>query len=180
MPDRGNGNMGKYKERLEDLFKAKKEVFSLTDADKEKFIEWALERHSRLKARDKKWLDKHPENKMQLPAANEYFEAVYDALAECNNKDYYTGDPLNWEISIEDDPEQDACPAKVRQERITFDHVHGRNLSNLKFVMCAGKTNDAKNDLSKEKFIDLCKKVLTHSGYTVSASSGISDLLQKK
>ena len=31
--------MGKYKERLEDLFKAKKEVFSLTDADKEKFID---------------------------------------------------------------------------------------------------------------------------------------------
>ena len=169
--------MGKYKERLEDLFKAKKEVFSLTDADKEKFIEWALERHSRLKARDKKWLDKHPENKMQLPAANEYFEAVYDALAECNNKDYYTGDPLEWEISLGIKSLEEA---EVRQKRITFDHVHGRNLSNLEFVMCAGKTNDAKNDLSKEKFIDLCKSVLTHNGYTVSALSGVSGLSQKK
>ena len=168
--------MDTYKERLEELFNAKKEFFSLTDADKEKFIEWALERHSRLKARDKKWLDKHRENNMPLPKASKYFEAVYAALAKCNNKDYYTGDPLNWEISIEDDPEQDACPAKVRQERITFDHVHGRDLSNLEFVVCAGKTNDAKNDLSKEKFIDLCKKVLTHNGYTVSAPSGISGL----
>ena len=168
-----------YKERLEKLFNAKKEVFSLTDADKEKFIEWALERHSRLKARDKKWLDKHPENKMQPPVANEYFEAVYDALAECNNKDYYTGDPLNWEISIEDDPEQDACSAKVRQERITFDHVHGRDLSKLEFVMCAGKTNDAKNDLTQEDFIKLCKSVLIHHGYTVSAPSGVSGLSQE-
>ena len=31
--------MGKYKERLGELFKAKKSFFSLTDADKEKFID---------------------------------------------------------------------------------------------------------------------------------------------
>ena len=179
MPDRRNGDMGTYKERLEELFNAKMSFFSLTDADKEKFIEWALQRHVRLRARDKKWLDKHPGSGRELPEAKDYFEAVYKALKKCNNKDYYTGYPLNWEISIEDDPEQDACPAKVRQERITFDHVHGRDLSKLEFVMCAGKTNDAKNDLSKEKFIDLCKTVLTHNGYTVSAPSGISGLSQK-
>ena len=39
MPDRRNGDMGTYKERLEELFNAKMSFFSLTDADKEKFID---------------------------------------------------------------------------------------------------------------------------------------------
>ena len=168
--------MGTYKERLEKLFNEKMSFFSLTDADKEKFIEWALQRHVRLRARDKKWLDKHPGSGSELPEAKDYFEAVYKALKKCKNKDHYTGDPLEWEISLGIKSLEEA---EVRQKRITFDHVHGRNLSNLEFVMCAGKTNDSKNDLSKEKFIDLCKSVLTHNGYTVSAPSGISGLSQE-
>ena len=34
-------------------------------------------------------------------------------------------------------------------------------------------------DADKEKFIDLCKTVLTHNGYTVSAPSGVSGLSQE-
>ena len=34
-------------------------------------------------------------------------------------------------------------------------------------------------DADKEKFIDLCKSVLTHNGYTVSGPSGVSGLSQE-
>ena len=34
-------------------------------------------------------------------------------------------------------------------------------------------------DADKEKFIELCKSVLTHNGYTASGLSGVSGLSQK-
>ena len=167
--------MATYRERIEDLFKEKRRIFSLEDTQKESFIDWVLQRHTRLRSRDKKWITKHPEAEQSLPEAKEYFEAVFDALKNSNGKDFYTGSPLNWLISFnQDDVKEEDCKTNVRQERITFDHVNGRVLAKLKFVMCAGKTNDAKNDLIQKEFLDLCESVLKYHGYTVSAPSSIS------
>ena len=176
--------MATYKERLATLFDANKQFFPLTDAQKEKFVEWALQRHIRLRARDKRWLEKHP-GSGELPEAKVYFEAVCKALEKCENKDHYTGHSFEssaWEISLklEEAEEKESWEeAEMRQNRITFDHVHGRDLRTLEFVLCAGKTNDAKNDLTQEDFINLCQIIADRKNQILSAPSGVSGLSQE-
>jgi hypothetical protein len=43
----------------------------------------------------------------------------------------------------------------------TIDHVLMED-GTYDFVVCAWRTNDAKNDLSHEEFVDLCRRVIAH------------------
>lgn len=171
--------MGKretYKERLSKLFDEVGESIGLQKEDRNAFIDWASERHTRLRQRDKEWRNKNsPET--NLPLCDEYFTAVFEALKNCAGIDYYTGDELNWKITLADkqagtEPEKkEAASTEKRQERVTFDHINGRNLTKLKFVVCAGKTNDAKNDLTQDEFVKLCRAVVAFADEKQSLSS---------
>lgn len=155
-----------YKSKFEKLFDENFSKMGLEEEDRNNFVSWACERHVRLKRRDKKWIDRQGTTSLMLPDAQSYFEAVYEALKDCGGKDCYTGEKLNWEITLSQKP--DVSEIEKRQNRVTFDHKNGRNLKKLEFAVCAGKTNDAKNDLPIEKFVELCIKLLTNNGYTVS------------
>lgn len=37
-----------------------------------------------------------------------------------------------------------------------------------------GRTNDAKNDLSHESFLELCQKALRHAGFTVNPAPSVA------
>lgn len=156
--------MTTYRERMEILFNKSRQTIGLAEDDREVFIEWACERHIRLRQRDKKWIERTQSNQ-ELPDCEKYFAAVCKAIECCEGKDYYTGKPLSWEITLkhkgnqQTEEEQDAKTAE-RQERVTFDHLNGRNLEDLQFALCAGKTNDAKNDLTKSEFVELCQAVV--------------------
>jgi hypothetical protein len=41
-----------------------------------------------------------------------------------------------------------------------LDHVSER--SSINFDICSWRTNDAKNDLNIQEFIELCRKVIAH------------------
>ncbi|UHQ23983.1 hypothetical protein LVB77_04505 [Lysobacter sp. 5GHs7-4] len=49
----------------------------------------------------------------------------------------------------------------------TIDHIDASSKT-ASFNVCAWRTNDAKNDLSRQAFIDLCRRVLEHEGYIVA------------
>ena len=158
--------MATYRERMEILFKNLRQTIGLGEDDRAVFIEWACERHIRLRQRDKRWIDRTQSNQ-DLPDCEKYFTAVCKAIKSCEGKDYYTGKPLNWQITLEPkkespDREKQGVETAERQERVTFDHLNGRNLEDLQFALCAGKTNDAKNDLTEDEFLALCEAVYNY------------------
>ena len=155
-----------YNSEIEKLFDENFSKMGLKKEDRDNFVLWACERHVRLRQRDKRWIDRQETTSLMLPDARSYFEAVYEALKCCGGKDRYTGEELNWKITLSQEPNE-FSEIEKRQNRVTFDHKNGRNLEKLEFAVCAGRTNDAKNDLPMGDFVKLCISLLTNNGYTV-------------
>ena len=92
-----------------------------------------------------------------------YRLAIHQAVVASDGKDAYTGEKLDWTlISRYDNAES---KEKSRSYKHTFahlptvDHV-GDGLGVADFKICGWRTNDAKNDLSLEEFIALCRRVV--------------------
>jgi hypothetical protein len=99
-------------------------------------------------------------------ALNElYKKAIHDAVCQSDGKDAYTGEPLDWNLISKYDNQASAQGRRVYKAGFarlpTVDHV-GDGTGAANFKICGWRTNDAKNDLALEEFIELCRKVLTH------------------
>jgi hypothetical protein len=94
-----------------------------------------------------------------------YKNAIHQAVAHSGGSDHYTGESLNWSL---------LCKYRNLESQATgrhykagfallpsIDHV-GDGLGEAEFKICAWRTNDAKNDLSHEQFVALCRSVVKH------------------
>ncbi len=95
----------------------------------------------------------------------EYRKLIHAAVRACDGRDFYTGEALAWEKlsawSNEDSQAQRSTYKAGFALLPTVDHVlleDGR----YDFVICAWRTNDAKNDLCHAEFLELCRRVLAH------------------
>lgn len=99
-----------------------------------------------------------------------YKEAIHAAVILSEGKDAYTGERLHWHlISTYRNEDSKAGGHKYRAGFAllpTVDHLEAE-ATEANFRICASRTNDAKNDLSLEAFLELCAKVLRHAGYSV-------------
>jgi hypothetical protein len=128
--------------------------------DQTKYERW-LSRASRTHVR-------RDRNRGNRTATNqEYKTAIHKAVCESGGRDFYTNEELEWSKLSEYRNEQ--SKKEGRRYKKTFallpsvDHV-GDGSGPASFRICAWRTNDAKNDLSYEDFIDLCAKVLKAAG----------------
>ncbi len=100
-----------------------------------------------------------------------YKEAIHWAVVLSDGRDAYTGEDLHWKlISTYRNEESKAGRHGYKTGFAllpTVDHVSA-GATEASFKICAWRTNDAKNDLSHPAFIELCKMVLSHEGYTVA------------
>lgn len=84
---------------------------------------------------------------------------------ECQGKDAYTGEVLDWNLLSEwKNDNAKAGKRKYKKEFAllpTVDHVGERGVA--KFKICVWRTNDAKNDLSLNKLIDFCKRIIKNN-----------------
>jgi hypothetical protein len=93
-----------------------------------------------------------------------YKQAIHTAVLNSGGRDHYTGEGLNWSL-VSTYRNLESQEGK-RQYKAGFallpsvDHV-GDGLGAADFVICAWRTNDAKNDLSHDEFIELCRRVVT-------------------
>ena len=105
-----------------------------------------------------------------------YRVAIHLAVCNCGGSDHYTGEPLEWSlISSYNNSESKEHARKYKAKYAllpTVDHI-GDGLGEANFVICAWRTNDAKNDLSHEDFVALCRRVLEHSNRRNSDSRRI-------
>lgn len=100
-----------------------------------------------------------------------YKEAIHEAVILSNGCDGYTGESLDWHlISTYRNEESKAGRHGYKSGFAllpTVDHIDA-GATESSFRICAWRTNDAKNDLSPEQFIELCSKVLIFAGYSVT------------
>lgn len=92
-----------------------------------------------------------------------YKIAIHNAVIESNGKDVYTGEELEWQLLSKYDNTESKKKGKPYKKKFALlpsvDHVGDGN-GEADFKICSWRTNDAKNDLSYEEFLELCKKVV--------------------
>ncbi|MCA1631962.1 MAG: hypothetical protein LC785_18480 [Acidobacteria bacterium] len=99
-----------------------------------------------------------------------YKEAIHAAVLNSKGKDAYTGELLHWNLISTYNNEESKKGRHGYKAGFallpTVDHVSAE-ATEASFRICGWRTNDAKNDLSLEAFIELCQRVLKHAGYHV-------------
>ncbi len=103
-------------------------------------------------------------NRGNLTATNqEYKIAIHKAVCESEGVDAYTGEKLDWTLLSQYDNEESKKDGRKYKKKFALlpsvDHV-GDGTGAANFKICAWRTNDAKNDMSLNEFIQLCKLVV--------------------
>jgi len=96
----------------------------------------------------------------------DYRAKMHSAVCASDGRDFYTGEPLAWELIGTYSNEDSKAGRSTYKAGLallpTVDHVLMED-GPYDFVVCAWRTNDAKNDLSHAEFIDLCRRVVAHA-----------------
>jgi hypothetical protein len=130
----------------------------------------------------RKWLDrkarahlKRDQKRGNITATKTaYKTAIHEAVLASNGCDVYTGEMLDWTI-ISTYKNEISKAEKRHYKKLfallpTVDHIDD-GLGAANFCICSWRTNDAKNDLDLNGFLDLCKTVLEHHGYNVQPNA---------
>ncbi|TXC74364.1 hypothetical protein FSZ31_00285 [Sphingorhabdus soli] len=100
-----------------------------------------------------------------LVSGAKYRELIHSAVTHSKGRDHYTGEQLDWGLIGTYCNEASKAGRSEYKSTLgllpTADHVPG-NDGQYDFVICAWRTNDAKNDLSHNDFIDLCRRVVEY------------------
>jgi hypothetical protein len=93
-----------------------------------------------------------------------YRGKMHDAVVASNGRDHYTGELLDWHLIgtyCNESSKAGRSEYKATMALLpTIDHVLLEN-GEWDVVVCAWRTNDAKNDLSHSEFIDLCRMMIS-------------------
>ena len=99
------------------------------------------------------------------PAA--YREAIHAAVLLSGGTDAYTGEALNWRLISTYKNEDSKAGRHAYKAGFamlpTVDHVAAA-ATEASFKICGWRTNDAKNDMTIEEFVELCRKVVATLG----------------
>ena len=94
-----------------------------------------------------------------------YRIAIHHAIIHSGGHDYYTGEILDWSLLSQYSNEESQAGGRRYKATLallpTVDHV-GDGLGEADFRICAWRTNDAKNDLTHQEFVALCRRVVAH------------------
>lgn len=94
-----------------------------------------------------------------------YKMAIHRAVIHCGGHDHYTGEALDWSLLSQYSNEESKAQGRRYKAKFALlpsvDHV-GDGLGEADFKICAWRTNDAKNDLSHDDFVALCRRVVSH------------------
>lgn len=88
-----------------------------------------------------------------------YRLAIFKAVSEGGNRDYYTGEPLNWRLLRHFSKNN----GLDRDERLmpSIDH-EGLNTKSPTFRICSLRTNKCKSNYSIKQMFEFCKAFIKH------------------
>ena len=94
-----------------------------------------------------------------------YRVSIHEAVCHSGGRDAYTGEELHWHLISTYDNDLSKAGRRTYKAGFgllpTVDHV-GDGTGEADFKICAWRTNDAKNDLSHEEFVELCRRIVAH------------------
>lgn len=95
----------------------------------------------------------------------QYREEIHQAVMAGGDRDFYTGEPLDWSLIGRFENAAAKAGRSVYKKKFamlpTVDHTFDEN-GQRKFVICSWKVNDAKCDLTLEEFHQICEAVLRY------------------
>jgi hypothetical protein len=107
--------------------------------------------------------NKYSETKITVSG---YKTMIHDAVSSSQGLDAYTGEKLDWKLIGTYANEESKAGKHGYKKKLsllpTVDHVTAGTADDG-FHICGWRTNDAKNDMSKDEFIELCRMVVNHS-----------------
>lgn len=116
-----------------------------------------------LRRKAKAHLDRDRKRVTHEITGEEYRRLIHAAVCDHGTHDFYTGEALNWSLISSYDNKKSAEGRSRYKASFallpTVDHISGEN-GRYDFVICGWRTNDAKNDLAYEEFLDLCRRVV--------------------
>lgn len=95
-----------------------------------------------------------------------YKAAIHKAVIDSEGNDFYTGEVLDWSLLSKYNNTESKLHGRVYKKKFALlpsvDHVgDGRGVANFK--ICGWRTNDCKNDLSRDELVHFCRSVLNHA-----------------
>lgn len=140
----------------------------LEEIEPTKYTRWLNRKAQSLVHRDRR---RWPEREIQ---GAQYKKKIHDAVKSSEGRDFYTGEPLKWELIGEyngaDAQKGGACYRRKFADLPTVDH-EDPTCPDTHFRICALRTNDCKSDLKPEELEKFCEKVLQHGGQGTGGSS---------
>jgi hypothetical protein len=101
-----------------------------------------------------------------LATLESYKRSIHAAVAQSEGVDAYTGEWLRWDLVSQYDNEESKALGRAYKASLallpTVDHVSD-GLCPGDFLICAWRTNDAKSDLSRADFVELCRRIVVHA-----------------
>lgn len=98
-------------------------------------------------------------------SVSSYKLAIHAAVLDGGEFDYYTGEPLSWDLISTYDNLLSKAGGRTYKSRFALlpsvDHV-GDGLCSGSFKICSWRTNDSKSDLSHDSFVALCRRVVMY------------------
>ncbi|RYD23607.1 MAG: hypothetical protein EOP88_03615 [Verrucomicrobiaceae bacterium] len=95
-----------------------------------------------------------------------YKQAIHDAVVKHTGVDPYSGKDLNWKQLHTYNNEQSKAGGSTYKRDFnqlpTIDHVNNEATENPVFEILSWEVNDAKNDMSHDSFVELCKTIAAH------------------
>ncbi len=134
--------------------------FLAEQCSEEAYLRWLGRKAAAHRRRDSRRSTVDPSG----PSQEAYKVAIHAAVVKSDGRDFYTGKALRWDL-ISTFANVAASEGKREYKRglsdlPTLDHLGGPG--ELEFVICSWRTNDCKNDLSGDEFIEFCRSVLRH------------------
>jgi len=92
-----------------------------------------------------------------------YKTEIYEAVIRSKGIDAYTGKKLRWDLISKYDNDQSKTRGREYKKEFgdlpTVDHVDDGS-DRPQFNICSWRVNDAKNDLTPDEFLVVCREVL--------------------
>jgi hypothetical protein len=112
----------------------------------------------------------------------DYKQAIHSAVEHGGDRDAYTGRPLRWDLISRYNNAESKLQGRAYKKEFgdlpTIDHV-ADGLGPADFVICSWRVNDAKNDLDRNEFLDVCRAVLTHASVADQNQGGPNQALHR-
>ena len=97
-------------------------------------------------------------------SVSDYKQAIHEAVINGNGFDPYTGEKLDWHLigKYDNESAKGVGSSYKRTFRLlpTLDHLEHKHSREPKFQICSWEVNDAKSDLTRDEFIQLCRRIL--------------------